>query len=297
MNSYCINCGKYGHNTKLCIEPIISCGIICFNIKNISLKKIEQYLFNKYINIDDYSYKNINYINKIDFHNNDIKFVLIERKHSLSYIEFIRGKYDENDLTKIESMFSLMSKTEVNNIKTESFDILWNNLWNDTANSKTFLKEKNVSKTKFNNLLKNSVFNNLSTTYESPEWGFPKGRRNKHETNIDCANREFIEESNITNYTLFDRIECVEETFKGTNNKDYKHIYYLSGTELNELSTFNYTYEVNNVKWCTIDEVLNLFRPYEKTKIEIINQIYFFLSILSDKIKKQNNVIYSLGTQ
>ena len=33
--------------------------------------------------------------------------------------------------------------------------------------------------------------------YESPEWGFPKGRRNMHESDLDCAKREFEEETGI----------------------------------------------------------------------------------------------------
>ena len=59
MNNYCLNCGKYYvHNTKDCDEPVISCGLICFKIDNLPLKKIDKFLVNKYINIEDYNYIN-----------------------------------------------------------------------------------------------------------------------------------------------------------------------------------------------------------------------------------------------
>ena len=32
-----------------------------------------------------------------------------------------------------------------------------------------------------------------------PEWGFPKGRRNNKEKDINCAIREFYEETNFDN--------------------------------------------------------------------------------------------------
>jgi len=285
-NNYCMNCGKSGHNSKICTEPIISCGLICFKINNIQLKKIQKYLFNKYIDIEDYNYNNINYINKVNFHRNDIKFLMIQRKHSLSYIEFLRGRYNELDENKIKNLFELMSKKEVEAIKKCNFETLWDNLWNDTARSKTFIKEMVISKSKFIFLKNNNIIDNLESKYDNPEWGFPKGRRNKFENNINCANREFYEETNLNNYTYLDRINAIEETFMGTNNVNYKHIYYLAGSDQENLYYDNNNYEIGNIGWFTIDEILKLLRPYNDSKVNIINQIYFFLVISFDKINK-----------
>jgi ADP-ribose pyrophosphatase YjhB (NUDIX family) len=291
MNNYCMNCGKSGHHTKSCNEPITSCGIICFKINNFQLKKIEKFLFNKYINIEDYNYYNINYINKIDFHRTDIKFLMIQRKHSLSYIEFLRGRYSENDLPKINNIFELMTKEEVKKIKVNDFEMLWDDLWKDTAKSKNFIKEMNISKNKFIFLKTNKIIDNLDSKYENPEWGFPKGRRNKFENNNLCANREFTEETNLSNYIQFDRINPIEEVFTGTNNINYKNIYYFGSSEEEELSYSFDNYEIGNIGWFTIDEVLSLLRPYNKTKVNLINQIYFFICILIDKINKKKEPI------
>jgi len=291
MNNYCINCGKNGHNNKTCNDPITSCGIICFKINNLPISKIEKFLFNKYINIEDYNYNYIDYYNKINFHRNDIKFLLIQRKHSLSYIEFLRGKYNENDIIKITQMFELMSEKEVKNIKNIEFDNLWDNLWKDTSRSKTFLKEMISSKNKFNFLKNNNIINDIKSKFLEPEWGFPKGRRSKFENNNDCAHREFIEETNLLNYTQFNRISTIEETFTGTDDILYKHIYYIAGSDEKELTTNFDNYEVGNIGWFTIDEILHLLRPYNKSKINLINQLYFFLTIITDKINNKNSKI------
>ncbi len=285
MNNYCTNCGKSGHTTKNCTEPIISCGIICFNIKNVPIQKIENILYNKFVDIEDFNYKNLKFLNKLYKYKDDIKFLLIQRKHSLSYIEFIRGRYNEKDNNKIKYLFSLMSKKEVSDIKNKDFQTLWDDLWKKTAGSKTFLKELTISKNKFNYCKKNNLFDELETKYETPEWGFPKGRRNKFEKNVDCAIREFEEETNYKNYILLDRINYMEETFKGTNLIDYKHIYYFAGSDSDKINDINDTYEVGNIGWYTYDETLKLIRSYDITKLDVINQTYFFIISLLEKLK------------
>jgi hypothetical protein len=283
MNNYCTNCGKSGHNNKNCTEPITSCGIICINIKNLPIKRLETFLYNKYIDIQDFNYKNLNFLNKLYKYKDDIKFLLIQRKHSLSYIEFIRGRYNDKDINNLTYLFSLMSKSEIENIKNNEFQILWDNLWRKTARNKNFIKELNNSKVKFNYCKKNNLFDNLNTTYETPEWGFPKGRRNRFEKNLDCAIREFEEETNYNNYVLYNRINFIEEVFKGTNNIDYKHIYYLAGSDSDNIENINDIYEIGNIGWYTYDETIRLLRKYDITKIDIVNQIYFFIITVLEK--------------
>ena len=284
MNNYCTNCGKSGHNNKNCTEPITSCGIICINIKNLPIKRLETFLYNKFIDIQDFNYKNLNFLNKLYKYKDDIKFLLIQRKHSLSYIEFIRGRYNDKDINNLSYLFSLMSKSEIENIKNNEFQILWDNLWRKTARNKNFIKELNNSKVKFNYCKKNNLFDNLNTTYETPEWGFPKGRRNRFEKNLDCAIREFEEETNYNNYVLYNRINFIEEVFKGTNNIDYKHIYYLAGSDSDNIENINDIYEIGNIGWYTYDETIQLLRKYDTTKIDIVNQIYFFIITVLEKI-------------
>lgn len=295
-NSYCSNCGKYGHINKICSEPIISVGILCVmlddSIKNILKSNITDYDDN----ITNYNYKRLSNISKLEYYKDKIKFLLIERKHSLNYIEFIRGLYDVNDNNKLIKMFSLMSIEEHNMIKNNNFTQLWNNLWQKTAKKKEFKREFIDSKNKFNYLLKNNIIKKMleiGTKYASTEWEIPKGRRNNNETNIECAKREFFEETgyNEYDYTVLNNLYSISDDFVGTNGKNYKHIYYISLFTGEEHEYVKST-EVNKTNFLSWDDAIIKVRPYYQSKIKILNDIFLlFLNLAEEKININQNSI------
>ena len=283
INKFCLNCNKVGHISKKCNKPIKSYGIICFN-NNLTnnTNYINSKCINKYININEYNYYNISNITVFNKYIDNIKFLMIMRKHSLSYIEFIRGKYDTLDVTGINKLFQLMSKDENIKIRSTQFDELWIELWMLTASSKLYRKEYIVAKDKFNKL-KESLFydllnNDNLSKYIEPEWGFPKGRKNINECTRTCAMREFIEETNISDTTIFNRVQNIDETYIGTNNITYQNIYYL-GYNANIISNHNFdtSFEIGDLKWFSLNECLEKFRPYEINKNELLLSVYFFL--------------------
>ena len=265
MEKYCNNCGNTGHYYKDCKFPILSYGIILFDNTN----------------------------------KDNIKIVLIERKHSLSYIEFLRGKYDVNNDNYIQLLFNRMSKNEKQDIVSKDFNNLWNNLWNNYDNVNQRIKnEYSVSKKKFNNLKyhdKLSKFNNNCIIhYEENEWEIPKGRRNNREVNKHCAIREFQEETNISsdNYSIIHNILPLSEEYKGINNVNYKHYYYVAKIHKYmdlkiEHTNKNQCMEVNSIKWCNRKECLEKIRDYSIEKVNIINNFFDFIEkIDQDKLKK-----------
>jgi len=285
LKNVCLNCNKIGHHIKYCDEPIISYGIICFTIASlftITNKHIENYFYNKYLDIGEYNYANINNINMIPNFYDKIKILLVRRKHSLNYIEFIRGKW-ENNMESVKKKFIHMTKYELEQIKTIPFETLWSDLWKETAKSKIYMKEYNIAKLKFAELIRNNYYNLLDdmniTQYTEPEWGFPKGRKNNMEGNLSCAVREFVEETSIdiTNLHLLERLNPMEEDFIGTNDKNYRHIYYLANSEDECELSIESNYEIGGIGWFTIPEALNLMRTYNEKRIQLIHQIYFFI--------------------
>jgi hypothetical protein len=84
----------------------------------------------------------------------------------------------------------------------------------------------------------------------------------------------------------------IEEIFMGTNNLKYKHVYYLAGSDNNITPEINIndTYEIGNIGWYTYDETIKLLRPYDKSKVDIVNQIYFFLISVIEKQKVINDI-------
>jgi ADP-ribose pyrophosphatase YjhB (NUDIX family) len=308
---YCSNCNKYGHSNKECNEPITSSGIICINVhNNLAKNLLENSIETSSDDIGLFNYQRLSNINKIKKYKNKIKFLLVQRKHSLNYINFIRGIYNEDDYDNIEKIFSLMSNDEIKIIKDNNFDYLWNNLWEKTARKKIYQKEYYESKIKFDKIKKKGYIDNLSiigSKYNSPEWEFPKGRKNINESNYNCAIREFYEETGINkdNYHILNNIPSIHDDFIGTNNMKYKHIFYISliknNNELNNNELNNNELNMNNIKskneiskikFCSWDEALRLFRSYNTNKINIINKLFlFFINLCEDNNILLNNNI------
>jgi 8-oxo-dGTP pyrophosphatase MutT (NUDIX family) len=166
----CRNCGLNGHIYKNCPHPIMSFGLICYKIDE----------------------------------NKEIKYLMLQRKDSLSFMEFIKGKYNIDDFDYIKVLLSNMTISERNMIINENFDNIWNYLWCQNSNNPIKnTKEYIESKSKFNNFIIISLYINYIKSiiglYNEQEWGFPKGRRKIKESDLDCAVREFYEETRIIN--------------------------------------------------------------------------------------------------
>lgn len=312
---YCLNCGKKGHICKKCKDPPTSYGLICFkiagdwqiyqNILQIKYYKINHY--NQINNINMYWFNNKNkdikddinyYIDKIK---KDIRFLLIRRKHSLGYIEFIRGRYDINNIQTITHLIEQMTEEEKNNILNNNLEILWDNLWRNTSRSKLYEKEYIKSVDKFN-YLKDKMLNIIKDTkpkYDIPEWGFPKGRRNYLEKDLECAKREFMEESGMKEdeFVILDRIYPLNETFFGTNQIKYKHTYYISISNSNrklEISDDNIQIqEIGDIGWFNYEELLLLIRPYHIERLKIVEDLIYFIAF-NTKYYQENNTIRTL---
>ncbi len=254
-----------------------SVGIICIKLD----KSIEQ-IFKK--KIESVSYYDLNTIiidniHKFNEYNNSIKFLLVNRRHSLNYIDFIRGNYNINDVEKINNMCSLMSTDEINMIKNNNFATLWYNLWLKNAYKKKYLEEMNLSKNKFTTLIESGILDNINSEYSSTEWEIPKGRKNPNETNLHCARREFEEETSLSekDYNILSCLDPIHDVFIGTNNKEYKHIFYTALYD-NDIEYINYkNNEIEEVKWCKWSELNDLIRPYNKNKINILTNIFLFI--------------------
>ena len=255
-DSFCNNCGKNGHLFHQCKIPITSFGIIAFRL------------------------------NKNRVH----EFLMISRRDTLGYIDFMRGKYSPYDTYYIINMMKQMTVTEKENLKTKSFNELWTDIWGEEKLSNQYKTEEIISKEKYN-LLKNGIMtkrgfltlNNLldeSSNYglwNEPEWGFPKGRRNYHEKDYDCALREFTEETGFqtTKMKNIHNILPFEETFTGSNYKSYKHKYYLMYMPF-EHSETNGKYEkteVSEIAWKTYEECVSSIRSYNLEKTRLITNI------------------------
>ena len=90
---YCNNCGKYGHNYGHCKNLITSYGVVAFR-------------WNPELGA--------------------MQYLMICRKNTLGYMDFIRGKYMTNDHDYIYNMITQMTEFETKQILTGNFEYIWN---------------------------------------------------------------------------------------------------------------------------------------------------------------------------
>jgi 8-oxo-dGTP pyrophosphatase MutT (NUDIX family) len=212
---------------------------------------------------------------------------MIRRKDTFGYIDFIRGKYSPYNIEHVQNIINEMSTIEKDRILNNSFDTLWKLMWGNILNTQ-YRNEELISSKKFdtiknglllnnNNISLNYFIQNSSTNWCETEWEFPKGRKNYQEKDLDCAVREFEEETGILkeNINIIENILPFEETFIGTNYKSYKHKYFLAFmNEVDDDTLLNYQEaEVSKMDWKTIDECIESIRPYNLEKKQLILNI------------------------
>jgi 8-oxo-dGTP pyrophosphatase MutT (NUDIX family) len=258
-------------------ESMTSVGVICFKLNN----NIYNNFMKNLQSISYYDLNNIimNNIHKFNQYNDSIKFLLVNRRHSLNYIDFIRGKYNVSDIKNINNMCSYMSSDEINMIKNCDFKKLWCDLWLKNAFKKKYLEEMQLSNIKFNHLKEHGLLDNIKSEYSSTEWEIPKGRKNSNETNLNCAIREFKEETSLStdDYTIISCVDPIHDVFIGTNNKEYRHIFYSAILNNNNININIKSNEIEEVKWCKWSELNDLIRPYNYNKINILTSIFLFI--------------------
>ena len=257
MNDYyCNNCGKVGHLYNQCKLPITSIGFIVFRI------------FNK-----------------------QMQYLMIRRKDTLGFIDFMRGKYSINNKSYILNMLNQMTIKEKQSLLENNFSELWYHIWGKEKLSSQYKSEEVSSQEKYN-LLKNGVYQDNEKLYDlnslieesnkeekwnEPEWGFPKGRRNFQEKDFACALREFTEETGIhSNYlTNIQNILPFEEVFTGSNYKSYKHKYYVAFCKNSNSVQMNayQTSEVSSMQWFSFEDCNKNIRPYNLEKKRMLSKI------------------------
>jgi len=97
----------------------------------------------------------------------------------------------------------------------------------------------------------------LLLNYEAGHWGFPKGNKEKYETDEETARRELKEETGITAIIIPKEFQEKEEYFYKKEGKTiHKEVLYV----LAETQETNVTLskEHTDYKWVTYEEAMNL---------------------------------------
>jgi len=238
---FCNNCGKSGHSFHQCKLPITSNGVIVFRINPTT---------------------------------NQREYLMICRKDTLGYMDFMRGKFPVYQKNYIMNMLTQMTVDEKKRLRARITEGIMKEKIQLLINGIVTHKERYD----LSSLLDES---DTYETWTEPEWGFPKGRRNAQEKDYACALREFAEETgysvsvlkNIRNIVPFDEI------FIGSNFKSYRHKYYVMYMNYNDslcVKSFQKS-EVSGMEWKSYAECLKSIRSYNLEKKTVLKNVDYCL--------------------
>ena len=330
MTLFCMNCGKNNHGYAQCQEPLSSYGIICFS-RNSGASSDS-------LNTGEY------------------QIVMVRRRHTMSYVEFLRGKYDVNNAEYLVELFSGMTRTEIEFITANpDFERLRRDLGMDNNWKRSYKAEYDNSELKFNYILNLGILTNIiravnhiwgeefvevgnqalslvgnqahglventnlspvekfwgarlaelrtrfnpegsgGKLHAEPEWGIPKGKRQNKETDLQCAIREFQEETQLSavggggSLLVYKNIIPLEEVYKGGNGVEYRHIYFIAELvvpaassnlkdSLSSRKQIETDEEIGAVGLFNMQEGLGQIRDYHVSKKNIIQKAFYIIN-------------------
>jgi 8-oxo-dGTP pyrophosphatase MutT (NUDIX family) len=218
------------------------------------------------------------------------KVLMVRRKDTYGYVDFLRGKLDFSETEQLAGLIdemTLYEKDRILEIKTSSdIEELRKIMWGDFKLQ--FRREEYVACTKIIDHIARStrtgvgrltdLVNRSETAWCEPEWGFPKGKREYRESDMKCALREFEEETGLSksDITVVKNIMPIEEIYVGTDNRPYKHKYFIA--VLNKRSSparldgFQSS-EIGDMAWIGLEEAVAIMRPDNIEKTDIIRRL------------------------
>lgn len=307
----CTNCNGHNHLFKDCKKPIQSNGILAWTLRPKKLETVK----NAIVTTDDNAtttddnattttadnatttatakeVKNVAVTtqppedNPRAFHEwmcklwqsgkFNLSVCLIQRRHTISYEAFVRGKYTREELHVYRDR---MTSQEIERIRTNSWEVLYSNVM-AVKDTHYMQREKRKAKQLYDSIDIVNLTSQAKALYHEPTWEFPKGRRFAHETDQECALREFEEETGVPVADTIATDQWVEEEFCGLNKRMYRNRYCIafvhpgtSGPYVDQQNA-SQTSEINAAKWCTYEESLKLLRPFHPEKHEVLKDTY-----------------------
>ena len=278
---HCSNCGANGHTYRDCHSPITSFGTILF--------RIHQKEWSQEKTLSTY----VQSLTGIEPFFQHVEVLLIQRRDSLGYVDLLRGKYSVNDADYIRKQIHGMTDAERKKLVEKDFDVLWAEMWGAESADQQYKKDKENSRHKLmairegitldisgNSANLQDFVNECTVHWDTPEWGFPKGRRDGNETDLDCALREMREETGLTEHdvVMIHNLEPLNETFFGSNHVHYCHKYFIlyvpDGSQVKyDSGNLHMRREIGNIGWFPLNEALQKIRSDNVEKREILLRV------------------------
>lgn len=209
-----------------------------------------------------------------------------KRRDTYSYITLLRGSW--STMYEIKDLIRSMRKSERHRLLHHSIDELWDDFWvchNLKIYSCTGIKKKYE---RFEQRIKNYIGSLSDTQCRSTMqmWEFPKGKRESRESDLECAIREFVEESRIpaSSIRIIDKVPIYIK-YRGTDGKIYENYYYLATTTKDivfppqlylpgRIRTLTHSGEASKIAWLSPGMVRKRMSPQNRMVYERALDIY-----------------------
>lgn len=205
----------------------------------------------------------------------DLGVCLIQRRHTISFEAFVRGKYSLDELHIHKERLTV---AERQSIRTKSWEGLYREVMSD-KDARYMQKEKRRAKMLYDSI-NLEEFLDGDTVFDEPSWEFPKGRRFVHETDRQCALREFEEETGVPTADVLLLDKWCEEEFCGTNKRMYRNKYYIALVHPKtdgpyvDCNNVGQTSEVADTAWFLYPDAMSILRPFHEEKRVALQSSY-----------------------
>ncbi len=247
---------------------------------------------------------------------NEIEILLVRKRYTYHFAEFVMGNYVISDDSKILHLINRMNIEEKIDLLSLDFDKIWYRFclidpttYTNTEVCRSYFDQKFYlrCKRKFDEtfLRRMPEYNRMKKLLNNSDsrdtiWELPKGKRsNNHETELNCAIREFYEETRISanQYTILHNLGVFTTSHQSSKNT-YISKYYVAvmnmSFEINHKYTnpkMNYENrqqlaEISDVKWMTLSELkihdtVGFTYSFTKTIIQAFKKSYHLKNIIT----------------
>lgn len=217
---------------------------------------------------------------------NELEILLVKKRCTYMYASFLNGLYKKKDTLYINAMFNGMTQCEKADILTLDYEKMWFRMYSyvpqkiehkkfdikmsakSTTDTYEYIKSYNSyyelyakKKRKFESLffyenstyLENLVNNSACGVIK---WEIPRGKKEKGENTLDCAIREFKEETgvNVNDYNILFGIDPIIDSYI-SSGVQYIHSYYIAVDKGLVSPIINGGSEISESQWLNVNSL------------------------------------------
>jgi 8-oxo-dGTP pyrophosphatase MutT (NUDIX family) len=167
---------------------------------------------------------------------NKLLYLISKRRYSYAYIEFLLYRRIKD---RIEDLINNMTRREIYQILNYKLERLWSdiylepfkyssfkNSWKRSSFRRLIIEAFRNSKKKYEGKLRFALTKRSGNENKKVLYEFPKGRPNEGESGLDCALREFKEETGIDPKDFIKIDDSFTDNYIGEDGEKYVSILY-----------------------------------------------------------------------